>query len=481
MFEDLGSCQHIRQVLNSKARENVLITYKQAIKIALLVNKSNNFRLLKDNSSFSADKLIELKLNALKCSNCKLCNFNNNLICLQCPNIGCQINNHGYNHYKLNQHVFAIDSENGLIYCFKCNTYINDKALNDIRNEVRPESSLELPESDDTSDHYDTPEETSIRGLKGFVNFGSTCFISSILQTLIHNPMLKREFFNSDEHYFNCDVSECITCSIDKIFTEFFTSSNNDSFGMTNLLINSWYKNKSLTGYEEQDAHEFWQYLLNEFHKDHMRLKSDMGENDVFGHTYEDCDCITHKHFAGELESLIMCSDCDNTTRTIDPIMDLSLELTNLPDHSTVYDCLNLFTKEETLENYKCQFCNKNSKPKKSLKINKMSSVLSIQLKRFKHNVNSFIKNDIPIRNPLYLNLSDYLSQDSNEGSTNQFYELFALVVHIGSVNTGHYVVLIKTENNQWLKFDDSIITLVPQQEIESINAYLLFYMVHNI
>lgn len=478
MFEDLGSCQHIKLVLNSKARDNVLVTYKQAIKIALLINNSNHFKSIKDNSPFSTDKLIELKLNALKCSSCKLGNFNNNLICLQCPNVGCQINNHSYNHYKLNQHMFAIDSDNGLIYCFKCNSYIIETSLNQIRTDVLstldPNYVKDSLDEEDIYDHYETPNLVSVKGLKGFINFGSTCFISSVLQTFIHNPMLKKEFFNNDDHYFNCDVQDCITCSIDKIFAEFFTSKSNESYGMTNLLVNSWSKNKSLTGYEEQDAHEFWQYLLNEFHKDFQRIEESTTED------HNSCGCISHKYFSGELESVIKCSNCDNITRTIDPIMDLSLELTNLKDNSTIYDCLNLFTKPEQLDNYKCHFCNEKTNPMKSLKINKMSSILSIQLKRFKHNLTNFIKNDLLIKNPLYLNISNYTTNDQ-ESPINEFYELFALIVHIGSVNTGHYVVLIKTENNQWLKFDDSVITLVSQEEIESTNAYLLFYVVHDV
>lgn len=493
MFSDLEDCQHIEKVLNTNNRTTVLDTYRQAIKISLLINSSNTFKLVKDNSKFSNDKLQSLKINALKCSNCKLNNFNNNLICLQCPNIGCQINDHHYSHYKLSQHLFAIDSSNGLIFCFKCNNYINNSSLNDIRLSILDighqknlnEFSSSRDKNDDNDfnidEEFENPTNLSINGLKGFINFGSTCFISSILQTFIHNPIIKYDFFNNDDHYFNCDESTCITCSIDKIFTDFFTVNNNDSFGMTNLLINSWYKNKSLTGFEEQDAHEFWQFLLNQFHKDFQRVQGpelSNGDKNRSNSIYGNCNCIKHKYFHGELESSIKCSNCGNVTKKIDPNFDLSLELTNLPSNSTIYDCLNLFTSNEILDNYSCPNCSKNSKPIKSLKINQLSPILSIQLKRFKHTLSNFVKNDLLIKNPLYLDLSSYLSTPNN--IKNSFYELFALIVHTGSVNTGHYIVIIKIKN-QWIKFDDSIVTLVPQKEIESINAYLLFYIVHDL
>lgn len=508
MFDGLESCSHINQVLNSKAKDNVIVTYKQAVKLALLINPENNFTSLKDHSPFPNNKLMSLKLKALRCSHCKLNNFNNNLICLQCPNVGCQINNHGYSHYKLNQHLFGIDSNNGLIYCFKCSNYISHKVLDSIRNQVldygngrdddkenHQHQDLELAIKDDdelemyNGEHYNNPTNLSVKGLKGFINFGSTCFISSVLQTLVHNPLIKNRFFNNDNHYFNCNGRECVTCSIDRIFTEFFTSDSIDSFGMTNLLINSWFKNKSLTGFEEQDAHEFWQFLLNEFHKDYQTvelpfIKEEMDESKLNLYEFdedESCNCITHQLFTGQLESSIECSNCKNLTKTYDPTMDLSLELTNLSHkNASIYDCLDLFTKNETLDNYKCQFCNKNSNPIKSFKINKTPKILSIQLKRFKHNVTNFVKNDILIKNPLYLDLSRYLSTASHD-SSHHFYELFALICHTGSVNTGHYIVIIKNQSNQWLRFDDSVITLVSQDEIESTNAYLLFYIAHDI
>lgn len=69
----------------------------------------------------------------------------------------------------------------------------------------------------------------------------------------------------------------------------------------------------------------------------------------------------------------------------------------------------------------------------------------------------------------------------SPELDGDKIFELFALVCHIGSVNTGHYIVIIKNGNGQWLKFDDSVISLISQEEVVKANAYLLFYITHKI
>ncbi len=67
-------------------------------------------------------------------------------------------------------------------------------------------------------------------------------------------------------------------------------------------------------------------------------------------------------------------------------------------------------------------------------------------------------------------------------------YELFAVVVHMGSgPNHGHYVCLVKTHKH-WILFDDDEVQLVDDDYIQSVfgaqhdvqastdTGYLLFY-----
>lgn len=541
-FGYIKSCTHIKSVLESKARENVLITYKQAVSISTAVSENDGNKIYtqkKDGSIVSKKKLVDLKLKSLKCSDCSLNNFHQNFICLQCPHVGCYSNlNHAYTHYKSHQHLFAIDSSNGLLYCFQCGDYVNNPSLEKIRSDItnnkaddNENNEEEEEDEDDEYDeyenkqlqeridsHYINPSSNAVNGLKGFINLGSTCFMSCILQSFIHNPIMKYQFFNNDVHYFNCNINfdylidgesideenACITCSIDKIFQDFYTSNNHEGFGMTNLLMTAWYKKKSLAGFQEQDAHEFWQFLLNEFHLDYERIQKNLtgqdynNNNNNFNHKkhkQDICQCITHTIFSGELQSSIKCLNCDSLTTTIDPLIDLSLEINRIKSKSnnepiSLYDCLDLFTKDEKLDvMYTCQYCNSKSKAIKSLKIKKLPPVLSIQLKRFEHNLfnDTSSKIQLPVKTPLYLDFTKYTSDceynESNEPilNTNKIYELFTVVSHIGSVNTGHYIVMVKNGSGQWFKFDDSVISMVSQEEVINTNAYLLFYITHRI
>lgn len=503
LYSSIGSCVHVDKVLASRAKENVLTTYRQAVKIVLLRPHGCRVIQKKDGSEIAAAKLMDHKSRALRCSDCLSNGFHQTFVCLQCPHVGCvnTKHNHAHRHYKLSHHSFAIDAHNGLLFCFQCGDYVNHQDLELIRTrhiEGSPKlESLKLPEATSDSDiknNYTIPPVAAVSGLKGFVNLGSTCFMSCILQTFIHNPLVRYQFFNNDFHYFNCDsmqeyhssnpnVSEnnaCITCSIDVIFRNFYTSTSIEGYGMTNLLMTAWYKNKSLAGFEEQDAHELWQFLLNELHSDHERSLQRSSQLET---EHNLCQCITHSTFSGTLASSIQCQNCQETTETVDPMIDLSLEIGRLKHKqktANLYDCLDLFTSSEKLDvMYTCNHCGEKSKAMKSLKIKKLAPVLSIQLKRFEHNKTNdgSSKVETPVSIPIYLDISKYTS---DENATN-LYELFAVVCHVGLVNTGHYIVVVKDGEGRWLKFDDSVISLIAESEVSSLNGYLLFYISHKI
>jgi ubiquitin carboxyl-terminal hydrolase 22/27/51 len=81
-----------------------------------------------------------------------------------------------------------------------------------------------------------------------------------------------------------------------------------------------------------------------------------------------------------------------------------------------------------------------------------------------------------------------------------QLYDLFGVVVHKGSLNSGHYISYVQGHqadqhsasagNNktastqqqlshqcQWLKCDDETITGVSMEEVRNVEGYILFYV----
>ncbi|CDK28600.1 unnamed protein product [Kuraishia capsulata CBS 1993] len=333
------------------------------------------------------------------------------------------------------------------------------------------------------------PTYRASTGLRGFVNMGATCFMSSILQTMVHNPFI-RDYYMSGEH-FDCDkeLGECIACCVGEIFSEFYTSNKTNGYGPTALLTAAWKVKRSLAGYSEQDAHEFWQFTLDELHKAHVAMNEDKIElskrqkkNSSPHAMLLDCSCVTHKTFAGELQSSIMCTKCSSLTLTADPMLDLSLEISKKEDdNNNLISCLDKFTNIESLDMmYNCDTCGKRTPATKKLTIKRLSPVLAIQLKRFEHFSATTSKIDTHVKFPLMLDVAKYTLDGSNI-TGDKTYELFAVVCHIGSVNTGHYICYVKSREGKWFKFDDAVVTLVPSEEVLKVRAYLLYYIIHRL
>ena len=136
-----------------------------------------------------------------------------------------------------------------------------------------------------------------------------------------------------------------------------------------------------------------------------------------------------------------------------------------------IYDCLDLFTREEAIKNIFCEKCNKKTNFKKRLQIDKFPKYLTLILKRFKYTKMFTTKIDNLIQFPLEnLDMTNYITP--KEGKIK--YDLFGVVNHVGTLSGGHYHCDIKQENN-WVKYDDSY-TFEYDKRIMTENAYLLTY-----
>ncbi len=83
------------------------------------------------------------------------------------------------------------------------------------------------------------------------------------------------------------------------------------------------------------------------------------------------------------------------------------------------------------------------------------------------------------VKFPLLLDMEMFISDESLRSSSTLF-NLLAVIVHIGTIDTGHYIVYVKGEGDLWYKCNDDWVTKVDVEEVLASEAYILFYMKEN-
>eukprot|EP00794_Sanderia_malayensis_P000142 gene142-754_t len=368
--------------------------------------------------------------------------------------------------------------------------------------------------------------KNSTVGLRGLINLGNTCFMNCILQALIHTPML-RSYFLSDRH--SCPSAEdshsCLMCEMSLLVQEFHSGKKGPHIPFR-LLHKVWTNAKHLAGYEQQDAHEFFIAALDILHQ-HCRDDGTIPSNN-----HNKCNCIIDQIFTGGLQSKLTCFGCQGISTTIDPFWDISLDLgsigytmsavksntsqtqrgsivvnstpedsssqdTNLSSQSlseepvpqSLLDCLEGFTRPEKLGSeakIRCSHCHSYQESTKQLTMRKLPIVVCFHLKRFEHSKKSKkISTFIPF--PEELDMTPFMASTSLENHRyknhkeshiclDNKYSLFAVVIHTGTLEVGHYMCYIRQQKNEWFKCDDAWLTKASINEVLNSEGYLLFY-----
>jgi len=74
-------------------------------------------------------------------------------------------------------------------------------------------------------------------GLRGLRNLGSTCFMNVIIQSFIHNPLLRAYFLGDRHNYKLCNNSFCLACELDKLFAQVNYQEKKIFFNNKNIII----------------------------------------------------------------------------------------------------------------------------------------------------------------------------------------------------------------------------------------------------
>ncbi|KAL1956215.1 hypothetical protein VTO42DRAFT_7562 [Malbranchea cinnamomea] len=404
--------------------------------------------------------------------------------CLECP-VACSRAGRR-EHHKKTQHIFFLESRKRAIFCQRCDDVVYDDYLEKtmIKPSLPATKTAKKRKLDDVVSTISTntnKRQCAKEGVRGLFNLGHTCYMNVILQTLFHEPLLTAYFLGGQGHRTaECRDMYCFGCSIAEAFAEFNNDEKEEGFGVSNLLMCTWQANADLAGYRQQDAHEYYQFLVNQLHGSADSCTEDWGEK---------CGCFFHRAFFGTLRSTVTCNQCGNSSRTEDPIMDLSLafqiqrkkKVLGAPDAAPTLDgCLASYTAEEQLSptDYTCSECGAKGATKQ-LKLKKLPVILCMQLKRFDTSRAVSEKVDTKVSFPLAINMLPYTTRPWSRDKSDYDYDLLSVVVHLGDIDSGHYLAYCR-QGEQWFKFNDDRVTLVDEIEVMGADAYLLFYTLHS-
>ena len=111
--------------------------------------------------------------------------------------------------------------------------------------------------------------------------------------------------------------------------------------------------------------------------------------------------------------------------------------------------------------------------------------VACFHLKRFEHSTRFHKKISTHISFPEDLDMTPFLSGRRGDedpatmphlNSSKNRYSLYAVVNHLGTLDSGHYTCFIRQHRDQWFKCDDHMITKATSAAVLQSEGYLLFY-----
>ncbi|KAL5968970.1 Ubiquitin carboxyl-terminal hydrolase 22 [Taenia solium] len=200
-------------------------------------------------------------------------------------------------------------------------------------------------------------------------------------------------------------------------------------------------------------------------------VTNDSNNNNSRGanHTATDtnCDCIVHQVFFGDLESVISYRGCDHRSSTVDPFLDLSLDVAQRGSTSLAA-CLSSYFRPEAIDGLLlCSQCNINRPAVKQF------SLLHLPTVRCHHDT----KINTSISFPVELDLTPFVAQLADrQSSWYDRYSLYAVLNHSGQTNSGHYTAFIRSGPGCWCLCDDQKIVPVTLERVLTTDAYVLLY-----
>ncbi|OHS93701.1 Clan CA, family C19, ubiquitin hydrolase-like cysteine peptidase [Tritrichomonas foetus] len=378
---------------------------------------------------------------------CSTCNSKsrNLSFCLQCGRVYCL--NHFCDHNCpttfgvdiLTHQLFFYEKENGRRFVFDSSIdYLIISAKLAIIDGIPFQAKIEPSSSIFPTRHTPMPLQ----------NCGNTCWMNSLLQCLISNPLLQKWFLSES---INITEIDCPEAAVHNHLCRLFLAQLGEStFSITDYLFSVWTMSPIFATSNQCDSHEFFLDLrskLDDFYQKKF-------ESQVFSSIF---NC--------QLKVIESCENCDDTRTFIENSSDLILNIENCSSLSEALSNYLLGSSPRT-----CNNCHKQCK--RQYFFNTLPSTLTIALVRASYSERS-VKN---VQLTDELSLDNFIDLDKKKELGDSLYSLVGMVVRPGSGEMGHYWANVK-KNGIWYRCDDNSVSTVDMNSAFRDDACLLFYI----
>uniref|UniRef100_A0A0N4Z4B9 Ubiquitin carboxyl-terminal hydrolase 36 n=1 Tax=Parastrongyloides trichosuri TaxID=131310 RepID=A0A0N4Z4B9_PARTI len=302
-------------------------------------------------------------------------------------------------------------------------------------------------------------------------NSANDCFMNSVLQVFTHIPQLAR-MIHENHPEDGCTDNECVWCILrSHIIRATTTEKAFSSLAMKKIVGRYFSRNSD----DQQDAHEFFQCVLNDLERIITRTPL---TGAVQPSPLNAPSNAVEQVLSGMLRHEISCPECHKVRVNYERYRELNLDV--IAKEREKINCnlstvLNMNFRETPLELYKCSSCKVVVTASKKSTLLRTPQLLIVQIKRFfcypkKIAATIKIEKDLDLTPFLYCN-----------SGTSAKYKLEGAIEHFGStIAFGHYTATCKGfDRKTWYHFDDFKVREKPNIG-DSTDSYVVIYSLVN-
>jgi len=307
--------------------------------------------------------------------------------------------------------------------------------------------------------------------MRGLANLGQTCYFNAALQCLLYSPNMTNYFLAGVPSQDVCVKRKGASTLATRLsdFVRQYWSGADGSMDTSELYGTFCKVCKGFGPEEQHDAHEAMVCMLDKVHEGLSRLKPPNGmdvasrpevQRKPWVESLRGACSVVSEVYRGQMETCVQATGYTRVSH--DHFTCLSLAVN---DCTSLAQCFQKFMAPESISDFKVDDTVMDAVLTK--RFTYLPRILLVHLKRFDGNT----KVDKFIDYPSELDLSTYVAPGCEH-----HYQLFAVCLHRGSIDNGHYTACCEVKGRWHMLDDESVGVLGNINDIIQRDAYVLLY-----